>query len=119
MFLIVIGILVFLIWGYVLFVRPYLVAKYPEFGKFAAWEDTLYSKSRTILVAKGYWLGGILVGLHEVAAQAGLDVTPITDELGKFVPEQYRGLAIAVVLFATGIAFRWLRQVTTSSLDDK
>jgi hypothetical protein len=112
MFLMVLGIVIILAWIYVLFLRPYLVAKYPAFGKFSAIEQTLFDKSRTILASRLYSIGGALVALQAMAASAGLDVTPIVQELAKWIPEGYRSLAVGIFLFLTGLAFEWLRKVT-------
>jgi hypothetical protein len=119
MVLIISGLVIFALWLYVLFIRPLLLKKYPSFGEFAKWEARLYDRSRTILIARGYWIGGILVAAQQFAAAAGLDVTPIVNELAKAIPEGYRGLAIAAFLFITGIVFEWLRKVTRKPVGEE
>jgi hypothetical protein len=117
MLLIIIAVSVLVVWAYVLFLRPFLIAKYPTtFGKFAAVEGALWDQSRSILIARGYSLAGILVGLQGLASAAGVDVTPFITELGKAIPEGYRTLAISGFLILTGIGFEWLRRVTTKPL---
>jgi hypothetical protein len=77
-------------------------------------ERALFDRSRTILAARMYWIGGALLGIQQIAASAGLDATPIINEAAKMIPEQYRGLVVAVALFITGLSFEWLRKKTTT-----
>jgi hypothetical protein len=114
MTLIFAGLLIFAVWFYILFVRPFLIDRFPPFGKFAAVERALFDRSRTILAARMYWIGGALLGIQQIAASAGLDATPIINEAAKMIPEQYRGLVVAVALFITGLSFEWLRKKTTT-----
>jgi len=120
-FLLYCGIAVLVLWIYILFVREWLVDRWPD--QFKWWheqvEDKLWDRSRTILTARLYWVGSIVIALHEFFAQYGMDWTPITQEISKLIPEQYRGLALALMLGLTGIAFEWLRRVTTESLTEK
>ena len=114
MFLMIAGVVIFLIWAYILFARPYLSEKFPStYGRFAKIEQTLFERSRTILVARSYWFGGLLLSAHELAAAAGLDVTPFISEVSKLIPEGYRGMAVAGFMFVTGLIFAWLRKRTT------
>jgi hypothetical protein len=119
MILIILGAAIIIVWAYILFIRPRLIVKHPEFGKFAKAEEALFAKSRTILAARLYWVGGLLVGLQQLAAQAGVDTTPVTNELAKMIPEGYRSLAVGVAMLVTGVGFEWLRRVTTSPIPDK
>jgi len=116
MFLTVLSILFLAIWVYILFIRPKLIEWYPLFSKFTQWEQTLFDQSRTILQARFYWMGGILVALHELAAQAGIDwTTPITDELSNHIPERWRGIAIGLFMMVVGLGFAWLRKTTAGA----
>ena len=64
MFLIFCGAVVIGAWVYVKFARPRIAARWPlEFEKIAAVETWLWEKSRTILVARLYWVGGAVIGL--------------------------------------------------------
>jgi hypothetical protein len=119
MFLIFMSIAIVVVWGFVLFLRPYLITKYPAYGKYAETETALFNKSRTILISRLYWIGGLLIGIQSLAASAGLNITPFIDELSKAIPEGYRPLAIAAFLFVTGVCFEWLRKNTTSPIEDQ
>ena len=116
-FLILLGVLIVVGWGYIFFLRPVLKKRYP-----ATWEiidrveATLWDRSRTMLSARLYWLSGALVSIHELGAAAGLDWTPFTDAVGGLVPEQWRGLLVGGILIVTGLLFAWLRKVTTEAL---
>lgn len=72
-----------------------------------------FAYSKTILVARLYALAGILVALHDLAAPyvASTDLTPLTARLPSW--------AWPVIFVSTGVAFEWLRRVTSESLDDK
>ncbi len=117
MFLIICGIVIVVVWSYILFVREWLVAKWPDTFKW--WheqvEDRLWARSRAILVARLYWVGGIVIGIHELVAASGYDVTPLLHEIAKFIPEKYQPLALAAFLGVTGIAFEWLRRKTKTA----
>ncbi len=120
MFLIFLAAVIVVVWAYVLWIREWLVHKWPE--EFSWWhsiEDWLWAKSRTILVARGYWIGGILIYIHDQLASYGFNVTPILDEISKFIPATYRPLALAVFLALTGLAFEWLRRNTDSAVGEK
>ncbi len=79
----------------------------------------LWDKSRSILASRLYWLGGAILAIHEVLANSGVDLTPVTDQLTAFIPERWRGLAMAVWLVSTGLLFEWLRHITTQPLSEK
>lgn len=119
MFLIISGIVIILVWFYILFIRPWALENYPEtFGPWQQLENTLWLNSRQILMARLYWIGGILVSLHEIAAAAGYDLTPILQQASEWVPERYRGLVIGLGVLLTGVGIEWLRRVTTQPLSD-
>ena len=112
---------VILIWVYILFVREWLAHESPWASYFQwlhALEDTLWDRSRTILVGRAYWLGGIVIALQSLITEAGIDTTPLLTEVGKLIPEQWRSLALGLFLFATGIAITWLRKRTTKALGE-
>lgn len=114
MFLIVLGVIVFVVWAYILFIRGWMLRKWPDqVGRWQTIEDYLWARSRTILGARLYWVSGVIIALHDMAAAAGVDVTPITTQLSEFIPPAYRGLALSIGLAATGVLFEYLRRVTT------
>jgi len=119
MSLIVIGVLILLIWLYVMLLRPILVVRYPQFGAFAEWEQTLYKRSRTVLVARSYQIAGWIVGVQALLAQAGVDTTPFTSQLTDMVPEKYRALVVSGGLIITGIIFVKLRKMTANPVSDQ
>lgn len=119
MFLIVLSIIIFIVWAYVLFIMDWMFARWPDqVGWWRKMEDTLWAQSKTILTARLYWIGGVIVFLHDLAAQAGIDVTPITNELSNFIPEKYRPLALAGFLMVTGIMFEYLRRITSTPVGE-
>ena len=122
MFLIIIGVVTFIVWVYILFVREWLDKHFQ--GTWYAWwhenvEDVLWAKSRTILASRLYWVGGIIIAVHDIAANAGVDWTPFVNQLSIWIPEQYRGLALSGCFIFTGIAFELLRRVTTQAIQEK
>jgi hypothetical protein len=119
MFLIVIGVVIFVVWAYVLFGRSWMLEKWPDqVGYWHTIEDNLWAKSRTILSARLYWVGGVIIALHDLAGAAGIDVTPITSQISNLIPEQYRGLAIALASIVTGLLFEYMRRTTTVAVAD-
>jgi hypothetical protein len=119
MFLIVIGVTIFIVWFYILFGRGWMLAKWPDqVGWWHTIEDNLWAKSRTILGARLYWVGGAVIALHDLAAAAGVDFTPILTQLGEFIPPAYRGLALSAAIALTGILFEYLRRTTTVPVAD-
>lgn len=119
MFLIILGVVIFIVWSYILFIRGWMLSMWPDqVGWWHTIEDNLWAKSRTILGARLYWVAGIVTALHELAAAAGVDVTPVTNQLSEFIPPAYRGLALSVGLAATGVLFEYLRRVTTVPVAD-
>jgi hypothetical protein len=120
MIFIIAGIIIFVIWAYVLFLRPQLVKWYPEFfASINQIEYRLWNNSRTIISARLYWVGGVLVAVHDFIAQQSADMTPFLSEAGNLIPEKYRPLALSGFLIVTGALFEWLRRVTTQPLEDK
>ncbi len=114
MFLIILGVMIFAVWSYILFIRGWMLSMWPDqVGWWHTIEDNLWAKSRTILGARLYWVGGVIISLHELAGAAGIDVTPITTQLSELIPPSYRGLALSLGAIATGIMFECLRRVTT------
>lgn len=123
MFLIVLGVTIFLVWFYILFGREWLIALWPE--RFTTWhqiEDTLWSNSKTLLATRLTWLGSAVLGFHEWLAASGFDVTPITTEITNLIPDDYKKyvpLIFALGLAIIGYAFEWLRKQTTEPLSAK
>lgn len=103
------GIIVFVAWAYILFLRPMVLAHFPVI---VTVESKLWASSRQVLMARIFSFGGLFVGLHDFIMQSGVDSSTFLNELAKVVPDQYRGLVLASVLFFGGIALEWLRKVT-------
>lgn len=113
------GIAIFVAWAYFMFGRPLLVKRFPgAFDRINAIEGALWKNSKTLLVARFYWVGGLAIGAHDWLAQNGFDMTPMLNEIAAFIPEQYRPLALAGFLFFSGIIFEWLRWLTTEPVVD-
>lgn len=114
--LLTIGIIIIVIWFYVLFLRDWLYNKLQgtAYGKWYDIESKFWAASRTILVARGYTLAGILVGIQSLIAASGVDISPIVNEVAKRIPEHYRGLAVGLFFVITGIGFEWLRRITAA-----
>jgi len=117
MTLIIAGFVILILWVYILFIRPILIVKYPDFGRFASWEQTLFQRSRSVLVGRMYQIGGWLLGLQTLLAASGVDTTPFTNELAKLIPDQYRPLAISLFMIITGIVVVKLRKMIGDSGD--
>jgi hypothetical protein len=114
------ALIVFLAWAYIFFGRPFLRDRYPKLWSYIdpveAW---LVDRSRTLIVARLYWIGGIVIAIHDTLASYGMDWTPLVNEITNLIPADYRPLALAGFLALTGVAFDWLRHVTRESLADK
>jgi hypothetical protein len=123
MFLIILGILIFLVWFYVLFLREWLVAIWPErFTNWHAIEDYLWQNSRTLLISRATWLLSAFTAFHEWLAASGFDVTPIYTQITELIPETYQKfvpLVISLGLMGLGFVFSWLRKQTTEPLEVK
>ena len=114
------GIIIFVLWAYVLFIRPQLRDWFPEFfDRVNMIEWWLWDNSRTIISARLYWVGGILIAIHDFVAEQGADMTPFLNEAANLIPERYRPLALAGALVFTGALFEWLRRITTQPLEEK
>lgn len=110
-----IGIGIAVVWAYILWGRAFILAHYPSAAGVITWIDALYGRSRTVLVAIGYWLAGVLLVIHDFLAEAGLDWTPITTQISNavgFIPADLRPFALSLFLILTGAAFHWLRSTT-------
>jgi len=118
--LILCAIVIVLAWLYIWVARPWLANRYPKVWQ---WVDTaeawLIDRSRTLLIARLYWVGGIVICIHDKLAEYGMDWTPLVNQFTDLVPETYRPLALAGFLALTGIAFEWLRHVTREPLPRK
>lgn len=115
MLLIALAVIIALVWLYILFFRKmlfdYLLSKWPdETTAFLKFENALWLQSRTILLARFYWIAGALVALQQMAVAAGVDVTPFIDQFTQDIPEKWRQLSIAAFMAVTGIGFEWLRR---------
>jgi len=112
------GITIVVVWVYILWLREWLVARWPAtFSKWHAIEDWLWASSRTILIARGYWVLGVITAIHDYLATQGFDWTPFTTQIMNaltFVPADLRAPMFGLFLIATGAAFEWLRHVTSA-----
>ena len=100
------ALIVFLAWAYIFFGRPLLMNRFRTlWGYIDPVEDWLVDRSRTLIVARLYWIGGIVIAIHDTLASYGMDWTPLVNEVTNLIPEQYRALALAGFLAATGAAF--------------
>jgi hypothetical protein len=119
--LLIIFTLVFLVWVYILWVRDWLLKRLAgtKYDRYHQQIRKLWGASRTMLVGRLYWLVGILMGLHELAIQAGFDFTPILREIANLLPEKFRPLALALLLYATGLVIIKLRKVTGQDYEEK
>lgn len=103
------GIVIFVVWAYVLFLRPRVLVAFP---KLEAFEIKLWKGSRQVLVARVCSLGGLLVALHDWVLASGADTSSLLHEIAAFLPEKYQPLALAGALFVGGLALEWLRKAT-------
>lgn len=118
--LIFFGLIVIAIVAYMWFLRPTLAQKHPElFSKIDEIEAILIDRSRTILASRLYWVGGALLAFHDGLGTIGFDWQPYVNQIAALIPEQWRGLAIAVAMVGTGLLFEWLRKKTTQPLANK
>ena len=111
---------------YVFLLRPW-VRRQPWAATFFAWADPvearLWARSRAILVARLYWLGGLVLGAHESLAAfiGGQDWTPVLVRLFRQIPDDLRPLVITMSIagFATitGALIEWLRRVTVKPVE--
>jgi hypothetical protein len=124
--LLVFACLLVLLLVYVFLVRP-AIREMPAFDPFFDWiepyERVLWAKSRTILVGRLYWLGGLLLTLHDTLGSLALDWTPLVARALAGVPDDIRplvmSLAVAGFVSVTGFLFNHLRKVTSEPLADK
>lgn len=121
--LIIIGLLLlaFIVW-YVMRGRAWLKTK-PWAQSFFAWiepiETALYKKSETLLVGRLMWVGGFFVTAYDSLAMflPSLDLTPISNRVLSFVPDDMRPLVVSSALAGIGLLIGWLRKRTTKPLE--
>lgn len=121
MFLLIVFTLIFLVWFYIMWGREWLFDKFAgtKVDSYHEKVRKLWGESRTILVGRLYWLVGILMGLHELAIQAGFDFTPIYREIANLFPEKFRPLALSAFLYLTGVIIVKLRTMTGEAYEEK
>jgi hypothetical protein len=114
-----IGAAILVTWVYIFFGREWLVSKWPDkFSVIHSIEDKLWERSRTLLAARIYWVGGIILFIHDSMAMSDLvDWTPIIGQFSELFPEKYRNLVVTTWPVATGILFEALRWMTTQSVE--
>ena len=68
------ALIVFLTWAYIFFGRPLLMNRFPTLWSYIdPVENWLVDCSRTLIVARLYWIGGILIAIHDSLASYGMD----------------------------------------------
>jgi hypothetical protein len=119
MTLAIIGIFILLVWIYIFFAREWFVAKFPDqFSVIHRIEDKLWDRSRTLLAARVYWMGGLILFIHDSIAQSGyIDWQPIIGQVAEMFPESWRPLVGSMWPVATGVLFEALRWMTTQSVE--
>ena len=88
------------------------------FPSFFAWlepiEAKLWAKSRTILLARLTWLGGLVAGAANMTA--GVDWTSVLSQLVSHLPagaQPYASsLIVPLAISVIGGLFEWLRRIT-------
>lgn len=113
------GVVIIVLWVYILWGRRFVLARFPWIGEI---EYKLFSSSRTILTGIGLKLGGLVIALHEFLVAQGYDETSIFTQVQDYIPEKYKPYApilFGVLLILIGQAVNWLRNQTTVSLDEK
>ena len=126
LWLLVVACLIVMLLAYVFILRP-RIRELPAFDPFFDWiepyEQALWAKSRTILVGRLYWLGGLILTLHDTLGSLALDWTPLIARALAGVPDDMRplvmSLAVAGFVSVTGCIFNHLRKVTSEPLEDK
>jgi hypothetical protein len=113
--------LILLGWIYVFWWRDFALKTWPKQTlKLRGWTWTLWKDSRTILIARLYWVGALVLGAYDLAVSTGIDPAySMSGVLMQYLPEQYRSLAISGFLFITGAGIEWLRRQTTAPLGQK
>lgn len=112
------AIVIVVAWAYILLRHP-LLDRFPRLQAWHQIEDRLWANSRTLLIARLYTLGGIIIAIHDGLAQSGVNVTPILEQITSFLPEKYRPLGLALWVVLTGVVFEWLRHATSKPLSEK
>ena len=122
MIIIVVLILCVLALVYAFIIRKWLIEKYAMGPKLKNLDDTLtalWSKSRTILVARIYMIIPVVVAFHDIIATnfSSLDLTPLWQRYFADVPPDMRALITAAVSIGTGLLFEWLRRISPPPVD--
>jgi hypothetical protein len=124
MFLTFFGVMIILLWAYILFAREWLDT-HLQGTKYAYWheqiEDKLWSSSRTILTGLALKLGGVLVAVHELLVAQGFDETSIFYQVQELIPEKYRPYApvlFGLFLIIVGQVMTYLRRQTTTPVQE-
>jgi hypothetical protein len=103
------GAVIFLVWAYIMFARPLVLARFPVIVTI---ESKLWAGSRQVLMARVMSLGGVVVAFHDLVLSSGADASSLLGELAKFVPDPYRPLALSGVMFVGGLMLEWMRKET-------
>lgn len=120
MFIWVCVVVTILVWAYVFLVREVLDEVLgPRYHRWHLIEDKLWARSRSILVARLFWIGGIVIAVRELLIQQGFDWTPITQEFTDRIPEAYRPIALALMSVLIGLGMEYLRRSTTTPVGVK
>lgn len=108
-------VIVCLVLCYAFVLRKYVKGYFPSFF---AWiepiEANLWAKSRTILLARLTWLGGLVAGVANMTA--GVDWTAVLSQLVSHLPAGVQPYATSLIvplcISILGGLFEWLRRVT-------
>lgn len=86
----------------------------------ATWAKILsfFARSRTVLMARIYTIGGALVAVVDYAMPwvTGQDWTPIFARLFHKIPDDLRPLVISAAIVATGELFVYMRKISPGFL---
>ncbi len=109
-----------LIW-YAMAGRAWLKSQWWAQGFFSLVEPIeikLYQKSETVLMGRLMWVGGAIVTTYDSLATffTSLDLTPITNRVLTFIPDDLRPLTVSSGLIGIGLLVTWLRKRTTKPL---
>ncbi len=82
-------------------------------------EEKLWLRSRTILLAILIGGSSFLITIHDFIATISVDWTPITSTLLGYIPEKYRPMVMPIVMSVLASLFAYMRKITTEPLNAK
>jgi hypothetical protein len=118
MIFLIVGAIILTLWIWYIFVRPIMAKRYPEtFDPITEIWIALWRNSKTMLAARLYTIGGILLAIQTMIVSAGIDTASFVYQAAEFIPEKYRPLAISAFMTGTGLLFAYLRKNTHGPLE--